>query len=68
MDFFRYAPVTVEHSDDTPCSGRFTLHQGIQRRIGITLCHETNTEIIWKSVREVVIGMSLKLSIIFYFV
>ncbi len=59
MDSFRYAPVTVEHSDDTPCSGRFTLHQGIQRRIGITL---------WKSVREVVIGMSLKLSIIFYFV
>ncbi|CAF5123467.1 unnamed protein product, partial [Rotaria magnacalcarata] len=25
-------------------------------RIGITLCHETNPEVIWKSVREVVVG------------
>jgi kinesin family protein 1 len=57
MNIFRYAPVTVDHSDDIPCSGRFILHQGIQRRIGITLCHETNTELIWKNVREVVIGM-----------
>ncbi|CAF3486029.1 unnamed protein product [Rotaria socialis] len=51
-----YAPVTVDHCDDIPCSSRFILHQGIQRRIGITLCHETNPEIIWKSVREVVVG------------
>ncbi|CAF5064053.1 unnamed protein product, partial [Rotaria magnacalcarata] len=50
-----YAPVTVDHCDDLPCSSRFILHQGIQRRIGITLCHETNPEVIWKSVREVVV-------------
>jgi kinesin family protein 1 len=53
-NIFRYAAVTVDHSDD---GGRFILHQGIQRRIGITLCHETSTELIWKNVREVVVGM-----------
>ncbi|CAF3830630.1 unnamed protein product [Rotaria sordida] len=51
-----YAAVTVDHSYNMPCSGRFILHQGIQRRIGITLCHETNAELIWKNVRDVVIG------------
>jgi hypothetical protein len=54
---FRYVAVTVDHFDDIPCSGRFILHQGIQRRIGITLCHETSTDLIWKNVREVVVGM-----------
>ncbi|CAF0915270.1 unnamed protein product [Adineta ricciae] len=51
-----YAAVTVDHSDDVPCSGRFILHQGIQRRIGITLCHESGSEFIWKDVQEVVVG------------
>ncbi|UJR32870.1 hypothetical protein I4U23_020331 [Adineta vaga] len=51
-----YAAVTVDHSDDVPCSGRFILHQGIQRRIGITLCHESGSELIWKDVQEVVVG------------
>jgi kinesin family protein 1 len=52
----RYAAATVDHSDDVPCSGRFILHQGIQRRIGITLCHESGSELIWKDVQEVVVG------------
>ncbi|CAF0916937.1 unnamed protein product, partial [Didymodactylos carnosus] len=51
-----YAAASVDHSDDVPCSGRFLLHQGIQRRIGITLCHESGSELIWKDVREVVVG------------
>ncbi|CAF0813514.1 unnamed protein product [Rotaria sordida] len=51
-----YAAATVDHSDDVPCSGRFILHQGIQRRIGITLCHESGSELIWKDVQEVVVG------------
>ncbi|CAF0753828.1 unnamed protein product [Didymodactylos carnosus] len=51
-----YAAATVDHSDDVPCSGRFLLHQGIQRRISITLCHESVSELIWKDVREVVVG------------
>ena len=53
---FRYAAVTVDHSEDLPCSGRFLLHQGIQRRLRITLCHESGAELIWKNVREVLIG------------
>ncbi len=59
MEIVRYAPVTVDHADDIPCSGRFILHQGIQRRIGVTICHETASELIWKNVREVVIGMEI---------
>ncbi|CAF4336187.1 unnamed protein product, partial [Adineta steineri] len=51
-----YVAVTVDHSDDIQCSGRFILHQGIQRRIGITLCHESSCELIWKNIHEVVIG------------
>ena len=46
-----------------PCSGRFILHQGIQRRIGITLCHETSAELKWKNVRKVIVGMSITLKI-----
>ncbi len=51
-----YVPVMVDHSDDLPCSGKFLLHQGVQRRICITLCHESGTDLIWKDVKEVVIG------------
>ncbi|CAF1293104.1 unnamed protein product, partial [Adineta ricciae] len=51
-----YVAVTVDHSDDTPCSGRFILHQGIQRRIGITLCHEPTSDVNWKSINEVIVG------------
>jgi kinesin family protein 1 len=39
-----------------PCQGKFLLHQGVQRRIIITLCHETASDLIWKDVKEVVIG------------
>ncbi len=51
-----YIPVMVDHSDDLPCSGKFLLHQGVQRRIAVTLCHETGSDLIWKDVKEVVIG------------
>lgn len=61
--YFRYAAVTVDHSEDGPCSGKFILHQGIQRRISVTLCHETSAELIWKSVREVVVGMEIIMEI-----
>jgi kinesin family member 1 len=54
--FDRYAAANVDHSDDVPCSGRFILHQGIQRRIGVTICHESGAELIWKDVQEIVIG------------
>ncbi|CAH8435760.1 unnamed protein product [Schistosoma turkestanicum] len=35
-----YAPVPVDRLDETPCQGIFLIHQGIQRRLAITLVHE----------------------------
>lgn len=51
-----YIPVAVDHSDDSPCCGKFLLHQGVQRRITVTICHEGGSELIWKDVKEIVIG------------
>lgn len=52
-----YVPSVVEHSDDLPCRGLFLLHQGIQRRIRITIVHEPTPELKWKDIRELVVGM-----------
>uniref|UniRef100_A0A8D9ETD0 Kinesin-like protein unc-104 n=1 Tax=Cacopsylla melanoneura TaxID=428564 RepID=A0A8D9ETD0_9HEMI len=51
-----YVPAVVEHSDDLPCRGLFLLHQGIQRRIRLTIVHEHAPEIRWKDVKELVVG------------
>ncbi|XP_046673544.1 kinesin-like protein unc-104 isoform X4 [Homalodisca vitripennis] len=51
-----YVPAVVDHSDDLPCRGLFLLHQGIQRRIRITIVHEHASELRWKDVRELVVG------------
>uniref|UniRef100_A0A0A9X260 Kinesin-like protein unc-104 n=2 Tax=Lygus hesperus TaxID=30085 RepID=A0A0A9X260_LYGHE len=51
-----YVPAVVEHSDELPCRGLFSLHQGIQRRIRITLVHEQASELKWKDVKELVVG------------
>lgn len=51
-----YVPAVVDHSDDLPCRGLFLLHQGIQRRIRITIVHEHAPELHWKDVRELVVG------------
>ncbi|CAG9774040.1 unnamed protein product [Ceutorhynchus assimilis] len=51
-----YVPVVVEHSDELPCRGLFLLHQGIQRRIRITIVHDQASEIKWRDVRELVVG------------
>ncbi|KAG1667381.1 Kinesin-like protein unc-104 [Nymphon striatum] len=51
-----YIPTVVDHRDDNPCRGMFLLHQGIQRRIRITLVHENGSEASWKDVRELVVG------------
>lgn len=56
----------VEHSDDLPCRGLFLLHQGIQRRIRITIVHEPTPEVKWKDIRELVVGMFI--IIVFHFV
>ncbi|XP_035212059.1 kinesin-like protein unc-104 isoform X4 [Stegodyphus dumicola] len=51
-----YVPAVVDHNDDSPCRGTFLLHQGIQRRIRITLVHEPMIDFQWKEVREIVVG------------
>lgn len=51
-----YVPCVVEHGDDLPCRGLFLLHQGIQRRLRITVVHDPAPEIRWRDVRELVVG------------
>ncbi|CAG5033343.1 unnamed protein product [Parnassius apollo] len=51
-----YVPAVVEHSDELPCRGLFVLHQGIQRRIRITILHEPSADLQWSDVRELVVG------------
>lgn len=54
--FKRYLPVAIEQANDRSTNGRFVLHQGIQRRISITISHESDTFIQWKDVHEVIVG------------
>ena len=52
-----YIPVAVDHTENVPCDGKFLLHQGVQRRIIVTICHESaGTELAWKDVKEIMIG------------
>ncbi|XP_028977420.2 kinesin-like protein KIF1A isoform X20 [Esox lucius] len=51
-----YIPAVVDHRGNMPCHGTFMLHQGIQRRITVTIVHETGGDIVWKDVRELVVG------------
>ncbi|XP_061096804.1 kinesin-like protein KIF1A isoform X7 [Conger conger] len=51
-----YIPAVVDHRGGMPCHGSFMLHQGIQRRITVTIVHETGSDIEWKEVRELVVG------------
>ncbi|XP_042650152.1 kinesin-like protein KIF1B isoform X26 [Tyto alba] len=51
-----YIPAIVDHTGGLPCQGTFLLHQGIQRRITVTIIHEKGSELHWKDVRELVVG------------
>ncbi|XP_063091558.1 kinesin-like protein KIF1B isoform X9 [Cavia porcellus] len=51
-----YIPAVVDHTAGLPCQGTFLLHQGIQRRITVTIIHEKGSELHWKDVRELVVG------------
>ncbi|XP_021491854.1 kinesin-like protein KIF1B isoform X11 [Meriones unguiculatus] len=51
-----YIPAVVDHTAGLPCHGTFLLHQGIQRRITVTIIHEKGSELHWKDVRELVVG------------
>ncbi|KAM3850251.1 kinesin-like protein KIF1A [Diretmus argenteus] len=51
-----YIPAVVDHRGGMPCHGTFLLHQGLQRRLTVTIVHETGGDIEWKEVRELVVG------------
>ncbi|CAF88455.1 unnamed protein product, partial [Tetraodon nigroviridis] len=51
-----YIPAVVDHRGGMPCHGTFLLHQGIQRRITVTIAHEAGNDFEWKEVKELVIG------------
>ncbi|XP_047669903.1 kinesin-like protein KIF1A isoform X16 [Tachysurus fulvidraco] len=51
-----YIPAVVDHRGGMPCHGTFLLHQGIQRRVTVTIVHESGGDIFWKEVRELVVG------------
>ncbi|XP_067108438.1 kinesin-like protein KIF1A isoform X2 [Osmerus mordax] len=51
-----YIPAVVDHRGGMPCHGTFLLHQGIQRRITVTIAHETGNDVEWKEVKELVVG------------
>ncbi|XP_055332251.1 kinesin-like protein unc-104 isoform X2 [Paramacrobiotus metropolitanus] len=51
-----YLPVVVDHGEGLPCTGVFLLHQGIQRRLTITIAHEFGAELGWKDVKELLVG------------
>uniref|UniRef100_A0A672MNN8 plus-end-directed kinesin ATPase n=1 Tax=Sinocyclocheilus grahami TaxID=75366 RepID=A0A672MNN8_SINGR len=51
-----YIPAVVDHRVAMPCHGTFMLHQGIQRRVTVTIVHESGRDIKWKEVRELVVG------------
>lgn len=50
-----YHPAIVDHANGLPTHGIFLLHQGIQRRIKITICHEKG-DINWRDCQELVVG------------
>ncbi|KAI6211468.1 Kinesin-like protein KIF1B [Aphelenchoides besseyi] len=50
-----YVPAIVDHANGLPTHGVFLLHQGIQRRIKITICQERG-EIQWRDCQELVVG------------
>ena len=52
----RYTACNVDHSEGVPGAGTFLLHQGIQRRIAVTLVHEDDPDIVWTDIRELVVG------------
>uniref|UniRef100_A0A1A8SFU6 plus-end-directed kinesin ATPase n=1 Tax=Nothobranchius rachovii TaxID=451742 RepID=A0A1A8SFU6_9TELE len=51
-----YIPAVVDHRGGMPCHGTFLLHQGLQRRIAVTIVHESGGDIEWSDIRELVVG------------
>lgn len=52
----RYKTARVDHVDGIPGEGTFLLHQGIQRRVAMTIVHESGMDLMWHGMEEMVIG------------
>ena len=52
----RYTACNVDHSEGMPGTGTFLLHQGIQRRIAVTIVQDDDVDIVWTDIRELVVG------------
>jgi len=53
---FSYVSTSVSHSDELPCCGTFLLHQGIQRRVALTIVQDSRTDLQWTDVHALTIG------------
>ncbi|XP_067055819.1 kinesin-like protein unc-104 isoform X3 [Acropora muricata] len=52
-----YFPCVVRRkNEDSPCGGVFLLHQGIQRRLVVTVIHENSPDVRIRRVADLVIG------------
>ena len=51
-----YMLSNVDHNEVMPGSGVYMLHQGIQRRIAITIMHEDGPDLKWRDIQEMVVG------------
>uniref|UniRef100_A0A3P9M376 plus-end-directed kinesin ATPase n=1 Tax=Oryzias latipes TaxID=8090 RepID=A0A3P9M376_ORYLA len=52
-----YIPAVVDHRGGMPCHGTFLLHQGLQRRVAVTIVHESGGDVEWRDVRELVVRL-----------
>ncbi len=50
----QYLPVPVEHLDDG--KSYFMLQQGVQRRVVVTIAHESGADLAWGKVMDMTIG------------
>ena len=40
------------------------LHQGIQRRLAITITHEQGPDFFWKDIKELVVGKFIEIEVL----
>ena len=60
---YQYTPVSVDYYDEqAPGQGVFLMQQGMQRRVAVTLSHETGCEFEWTRVVDISIGSKIYFS------
>jgi len=52
----RYVSTSVSQSDELPCCGTFLLHQGIQRRVAMTIVQDQRTDLRWTDIHALTVG------------